>query len=107
MVPIVYLPPEARRRQRRAATTVAEEGGADDRNKTWRRLMAQRMSDVEVVRIQLRAEAKELAEQWRREARKQRRAGNARRALFYYLAADAMEAWADKVFSATSVWPGL
>ena len=65
------------------------------------------MSDVEIVRLQVRGEAKELAEQWRQEARKQAQLGNARRELFYYLAADAMEAWADEVFSATSPWPGL
>ena len=63
------------------------------------------MSDVEIVRLQVRGEAKDLAEQWRREARKQARAGNARRELFYYMAADAMEAWADEVFSSASVWP--
>ena len=70
-------------------------------------MMDERMADLEVARSQARHDVKVLAKRWRQEARRERASGSTRRALFYEAAADALEGWAYKVFSATTVWPGL
>ena len=101
MRPVVHLPPAARRRRRTA------EQQLPDATDELRRYMEGRMADMEVTRDQLHAQAKSLVRQWRRESREQRRDGHSRQAWLYLSAADALEGWADRVFSPTTVWPGL
>lgn len=65
------------------------------------------MSDLTEVRQQFRSQCVQLAASWRREGIKQSSFGNGREEQFYAAAADALEGWASKVFSDTTVWPGL
>ena len=69
--------------------------------------LTRRYRDLHVPRNDLRADALELAEAWRIDARKLAAQGEPRRSLLYYLAADALEGWAGKVFAPTTIWPGL
>ena len=65
------------------------------------------MADLEVARSQAHRDVRALAKSWRGAASRERSGGSARQAMLYEAAADALEAWAYKVFSATTVWPGL
>lgn len=70
-------------------------------------MLAARMADLDVARAESRLDVKKLAAQWRRQAHREREEGYPRRGLFLDSAADALEGWADKVFSSTTLWPGL
>ena len=90
-----------------AAIDAGAEDDALDPTADWRRQVAERLADLDDARIELRADTRKFANQWRREALVQRRMGNSRQHWLYVSAADALEGWADKIFSPTTVWPGL
>ena len=102
------------RRQRRTRIGQATVERADaapeppvNRTEDWHRMLAARMADLDAVRADARADVRKLAGQWHRRANRERQDGYARKGLLLDSAADAIDAWADKMFSATTAWPGL
>ena len=107
---------EARRQRRtrigqatveRAERAQAVRPEVADGTADWHRMLAERMADLDAVRAEARADVRKLAAQWHRQANRERQEGYARKALLLDSAADAIDAWAAKMFSPTTAWPGL